>query len=143
MVAFFQFFAYLSTIIGMIIVIILGVLYVNNTKSIAKNEQITKQNKQLKRCKVISGLFIVADFLLVSCESKDQCLLGYQELSNTCSILGLLWFLMTFLIIVVNIYLIMKNNNAKHEYSLSSLRRSCSITGIIFFLLSFVLDVKQ
>lgn len=98
-------------------------------------------NNQIKACRVLSVIFAVLYWFLVSGLPTVECLECYRSMADACCRLGYIWIGFGFVNIVISIIFGILKKGKDALDIMGKLRGSSFVMGAIFLLMVFILKV--
>lgn len=115
---------------------------IKKSKTMTNTDTYDTCDNQLKTCRVLSVMFVVLYWFIVSGKTTVECLKGYAKLSANCSLIGCLWIISAIVNIIVSLYIGI-NKRGKDEMAIMvGMRKSCFTMSAVFLILSFLLKVN-
>lgn len=143
MTRIFMFFIYLSTFIAItsMLIVCVSILIKASSDSRFLVRNMLSIDSQVKILKIVGIVFTIIEWFLFSCEKKEICLEGYAKLSDTCFRLSVIWIVLAFICIIINMALVIRRVDSGVIAIISRFRNSAFIMGTMYSVFSFILNV--
>lgn len=141
MIEFFIGFDYVSTVIAILATLVLCIMVLKKENDADRDEFFNNCFRQIRTCRLVSIVFAVLLWFLISGREMEECLRLYGRLSVVCYRIGLSWIIFGLITIVFGVYLSFRNRISNNAQKLAKLRGSSFIQGALFLIFAVLLDI--
>lgn len=138
----FRHFSIASTCIAVLMSLILAIGVLAKANFSFNADCVRSFRAQSTTCHVISVLFCLLAWLVVSGQSKAECYVGYKYLSEFCIYQGYICLGTALTFILFCMIAALTKRSVSSVLTIKQMRNSFFLTGGIFLIFSFLLDIS-